>query len=653
MLSSEHTGIFENIEPDRAIRLILEGTAAHVGERFFESLVENLAQVLNTKGAWVTEFIEEKRRLNTLAFILEGQWLKNFSYNIANTACERVVVEKQLFHIPDRMLELYKGNADLVEFGAILRRNHTVSYLGVPLANAKGRILGHLSVIDSRPIPNQPKIVNIIRIFANRASAELQRLKAEKQIYLSESKFRKLFDSAMDAIIEFDKTFAITRGNPAAEKLFKLTSGQFAGKSVTDIFAAMEMNKIQMLVKTLERQPENRQNLYIPGGLKALAADSDSCPTEGTLSKFKFGNENYFILILRNEKERIEAQQQIQKMSVEAQYLQDEIKALGNYDTIIGDSKPLIEVLNKVRQVSATEATVLISGETGTGKEAIARAIHTSSNRRGKPLITVNCAAIPTSLIESEFFGHEKGAFTGATAKRQGRFALADKGTIFLDEIGELPIDMQVKLLRVLQEGEFEPIGTSTSIRVDARVIAATNRNLKDEIEKGNFREDLYYRLNVFPIELPPLRERGEDIVLLAAYFIGKFSKRMGRPAISLSEVDKQMLMTYRWPGNVRELQNIVERAVIIAPDGRIDLTGIMPLLSTEDQTGDRDIKPASRPNRLLTQKDLQRIEKENILSALETTGWRVSGAKGAARLLGMNPSTFASRMKKLGVVRP
>jgi PAS domain S-box-containing protein len=645
---------FENIEQDRAIRLILEGTAADVGARFFESLVEKLSQVLNTHGAWVTEFIEAENRLNALAFVMQGQWLNQFSYDIAGTACERIVVEKQLLHIPDRLLELYKGNTDVADLGAILRRNHTVSYLGVPLTDADERILGHLAVVDSRPIPNHPKILNVIRIFAHRASAELQRLNAEKQVHLSEARFRKLFDSTMDAIIEFDQTLMVTRVNPAAEELFQFSSGQYSGKHISEIFAAPEIKKVEVLVKTIGRQAEERKNLYIPGGLTAIAAEGDPCPTEGTLSKFEFGNSSYFILILRNEKERIEAQQMIQRMSVEAQYLQDEVRTLGNYDQIIGESQPLIEVLHKVRQVSATDAAVLITGETGTGKEAIARAIHTSGNRSGKPLITVNCAAIPSSLIESEFFGHEKGAFTGAGARRQGRFALADKGTIFLDEIGELPIDMQVKLLRVLQEGEFEPVGTSATVRVDVRVIAATNRLLADEIQKGNFREDLFYRLNVFPIELPPLRVRGEDIILLASYFLSKFSRRMGRPVTSLSPEDKRMLMAYPWPGNVRELQNVIERAVIVSSDGGIDLRGTIPPAPAHDPPGGMDQRsPASPTYRLLTGEDLKLIEKENMILALEKTGWRVSGEKGAARLLGMNPSTFASRMKTLGVVRP
>ena len=459
----------------------------------------------------------------------------------------------------------------------------------------------------------------------------------------------------MEAIIEFDQTLKITRVNPAAKKLFKSTSENLLELYLTHIFAQNELKKIKMLIQTLEKQSKDKRNLYIPGGLTAIiTADGRPCPTEGTLSTYEFGNDTYFTLMLRNEKERIEAQQKIHTMSVEAHYLREEVKIIGNYDQIIGNSEPLLEVLRNIEQVSRTDATVLLYGETCTGKEAIARAIHASSHRCSKPLITVNCAAIPMHLIESEFFGHEKGSFTGASARRHGRFALADKGTIFWDEIGELPVDMQGKLLRVLQEGEFEPIGTAKSIKVDTRVISATNRNLHDEIKKGNFREDLYYRLNVFPITLPPLRERGEDVIALASFFIRKFSQRMGRPIMPLSQSDHDILKAYPWPGNVRELQNVIERAVNIARNGKIDLRGIVPIAPQNEKTGIRSHAETALPfNRVFTDKDLKEIERDNIIFALETAGWRISGKKSAARLLSVRPSTFASRMKKHGVVRP
>jgi transcriptional regulator with GAF, ATPase, and Fis domain len=297
----------------------------------------------------------------------------------------------------------------------------------------------------------------------------------------------------------------------------------------------------------------------------------------------------------------------------------------------------------------------LIPGETGTGKELIARAIHGASRRPDKPLITINCAAIPSALMESEFFGHEKGAFTGATQKREGRFALADHGTIFLDEIGELSLDLQAKILRVLQEGEFALVGSSQTRKVDVRVIAATNCNLDQYVRDGKFREDLYYRLNVFPIRIPPLRERGDDAVLLASAFAAKFAQRLGRKIEPLSDPCKRRLMAYSWPGNVRELQNVIERAVITSRDGRLNLDRALPDVPGETV---REARPVDEiihevPNRVLQLRDLQQLEQKNILRALESTGWRIAGKDGAAELLGMNPSTLNSRIRALRIQRP
>jgi transcriptional regulator with GAF, ATPase, and Fis domain len=310
-----------------------------------------------------------------------------------------------------------------------------------------------------------------------------------------------------------------------------------------------------------------------------------------------------------------------------------------------------MRVLRDIQQVADTEATVLITGETGTGKEVMARAIHSNSRRRDHPFVKVNCAAIPATLIESEFFGHEQGAFTGATKKREGRFSLADEGTIFLDEIGELPLDLQGKLLRVLQEGEFEPVGSSHTTRVSVRVLAATNRDLQKETQGGTFREDLYYRLNVFPIHLPPLRERGEDVVLLANTFVQHFSQRMGRTIAPLSPDALRRLTGYHWPGNVRELQNVIERAVITAKNGQLNLDRAVP--DDEDKPPSPNEPFKQEPPTIRTIQDIQDLERQNILMALNQGGWKVSGEKGAARLLGINPSTLASRMKALGITRP
>lgn len=319
-------------------------------------------------------------------------------------------------------------------------------------------------------------------------------------------------------------------------------------------------------------------------------------------------------------------------------YLQGEIKLTHNFDEIISKSKKFKKVLQQVEQVAPTDATVLINGESGTGKELIARAIHNLSSRKRKPLVKVNCAALPANLIESELFGHERGAFTGAIQQKVGRFELADGGTIFLDEIGEFPIELQPKLLRVLQEGEFERLGSTITKKVNVRVISATNRNLKEEIEKGNFRLDLFYRLNVFPILVHPLRERKDDIPLLAHFFVRKFSQKFGKSFPTISQRVVDALIAYDWPGNIRELENVIERSVIISSGDKLQLMDALnnplePINSSEIAT-------------------LAENERAHILRALERTQWRVSGERGAARLLDMKRTTLEARMAKLGIRR-
>ena len=345
----------------------------------------------------------------------------------------------------------------------------------------------------------------------------------------------------------------------------------------------------------------------------------------------------------------MEAERRIQTLTAEAEYLKAEIKALHNFEEILGQSPSLLRVLRAVQQVAETDATVLILGETGTGKELIARAIHAGS-RREKPFVKINCAALPATLIESELFGHEKGAFTGATLRREGRFALADGGTIFLDEIGELPIDLQSKLLRVLQEGEFEMLGSSFTRKANVRVLAATNRDLRQAAQDSRFREDLFYRLNVFPIELPPLRDRCDDIPVLAWAFARKFAQKMGRALHPLSAENVSRLKGYRWPGNVRELENVIERAVITARDGHLDLELALPESTDGTAFG---LQVPHEPSGFRTAHEMEALERSNLILALEAAYWRVAGENGAANRLGINPSTLTSRMKALGIHRP
>ncbi|MCU0558975.1 MAG: sigma 54-interacting transcriptional regulator [Desulfobacterales bacterium] len=342
-----------------------------------------------------------------------------------------------------------------------------------------------------------------------------------------------------------------------------------------------------------------------------------------------------------------------ERLHAENIYLKEELAGVHAYGSIIGESPSLKSVLSRIELVAPTGANVLILGESGTGKELIAREIHARSTRRDRPLIKVNCATIAKELYESEFFGHVKGSFTGATSDRMGRFEAADGGTLFLDEVGEIPPGLQGKLLRVLQEGEFERVGEGRTRKVDVRLIAATNKNLVEEIKNGRFREDLYYRLNVFPIEVMPLRARKEDIPLLAAHFIEVFSRRLSRPAPRFTEANLMDLRAHSWPGNVRELQNILERALILSPHGRLRLD--LPRTGAEVTPPDRG-RPAAdavAEASILTDAELSAIRKSNMLAALVRSNWRIYGAKGAAALLGIKPTTLIERMRRFGVKRP
>jgi transcriptional regulator with GAF, ATPase, and Fis domain len=350
---------------------------------------------------------------------------------------------------------------------------------------------------------------------------------------------------------------------------------------------------------------------------------------------------------VKQAKAQLEQQLDIrQKLERENAYLrEEETRALGE---VLGRSPQMRHLSEQVAVVAPTNATVLIQGESGTGKELVAREIHKASSRRDGPMVRVNCAAVPRDLFESEFFGHVKGAFTGALRDRVGRFELAHGGTLFLDEVSEIPIELQSKLLRAIQEGEYERVGSDKTLKTDVRLVAATNRNLNEEVQKGKFREDLYYRLNVFPIALVPLRERKSDIPLLAAHFLERACKEFCRPLALISGEALATLKAYDWPGNVRELQNVVERAVITAREGRVSFE----LPSSQPGKQETDKPADSVAVRVRTDEQLRDAERNNLLAALNKTRWKVYGAGGAAELLGIKPGTLAARMKKLGLRR-
>jgi PAS domain S-box-containing protein len=336
------------------------------------------------------------------------------------------------------------------------------------------------------------------------------------------------------------------------------------------------------------------------------------------------------IVAIKSDKELLE---------IERGYLQDEIKLLYNHEDIIGKSDGLKYVLYKIEQIAATDTNVLVLGETGTGKELVVRAIHSNSLRKNRILVKVNCAALSPTLIESELFGHEKGSFTSSQARFHGRFEVANGGTLFLDEIGELPMDLQAKLLRVVEDGEFERLGSTDTIKVDTRIIVATNRNLEEQVRNGRFREDLWYRINIFPITMPPLRDRMDDIPLLVNFYINKITKRLGKTLEIIPESVMSTLRNYQWPGNVRELQNVLERAVLNSPG---------PALRLADEL-------IKKPSIVLeeSKKTLEEIERDYIVKILEQTEWKVGGKNSASEILGLNRSTLRARMRKLDIRKP
>ncbi len=361
---------------------------------------------------------------------------------------------------------------------------------------------------------------------------------------------------------------------------------------------------------------------------------------------------------VRAERELRTALDQVQELKdrlfAENEYLQEEIHTEHNFRQIVGDSAPIRRALQAVETVATTDASVLITGETGTGKELIARAVHDLSERRHKPLIKVNCASIPRELFESEFFGHVRGAFTGAVRARIGRFELADQGSLFLDEVGEIPLEMQSKLLRVLQEGRFERVGEARTRSIDVRLIAATNRDLENEVPAGRFREDLFYHLNVFPIPVAPLRNRRGDVPALAAHFLESARVRLNRPDVRLTNANVSTLQAYEWPGNVRELQNCIERATI-----RSAASGTLKLdlpdgagVPAGAAAGAADDGPVGGESGILCEAEIRELERANTITALDAADWKVYGGGGAAELLGIRPTTLASRIKKMGLTR-
>jgi transcriptional regulator with GAF, ATPase, and Fis domain len=503
---------------EELLHAITQGTAAVTGTRFFASLVEHLAGALKVRRVYVAECLENDRA-RSRAVWTDG-FQPNFEYDVRQTPCMKVDAGQTC---------LYSHNVrEYFPHIELLKRLNAESFLGVPLWNSSRRVIGHLVLVDDKPMSEDPLWISVLQTFATRAGVELEREQADEK-------------------------------------------------------------------------------------LREALAQVES---------------------LKN------------RLQAENVYLQEEIRTEHKFDEMVGQGPALVALLQKVERVAGTDATVLVTGETGTGKELIARALHSRSARKHRPLVKVNCGAVPASLIESELFGHVKGAFTGAIDRRVGRFELADGGTLFLDEVSELTLDTQVKLLRVLQEQEFEPVGSSRTLRVDVRIIAATNRDLTEEVRLGRFRSDLFFRLNVIPLTVPPLRQRQEEIPPLVTYFVSRFAKKFGRKIDGVSRETMDLLTRYRWPGNVRELQNIVERAVVLATGPVVTVDA--ELLSIGDMHTATVPEPSIHEGPPMSMRD---AERQHIEAVLKQTKGVIEGPGGAARILNLNPNTLRSRMRKLGVV--
>jgi formate hydrogenlyase transcriptional activator len=524
----------------------------------------------------------------------------------------------------------------------------TRSTLLIPIHTAEldDYVISINSVRNERGWPEEfiPRVRLLGEIFVN----AMERRNAEQALRESEARLDLAAASAEARIWELDLDNEVIWTTDKGREFYGLAPGEEL--TVTGFRSRVHPDDRERLRESVEkaRSGEDFNIEYriedAPGNFRWIAS-------RGRLSVDGSGKKHRIMgvsidITERKAKEALlwEQFEEIERLKLQLEkeniVLREELKREMGFEKIIGSSETLKYVFFRVGQVAPTEATVLILGETGTGKGMVANAIHSLSVRKDRPMITVNCAALPANLIESELFGREKGAFTGAHTRQPGRFEVADGGTIFLDEIGELPVELQSKLLRVLQDGEFERLGSAKTVKVNVRVITSTSRDLKEEIRAGRFREDLFYRLNVFPVSIPPLRERADDIPELVRFFVDKYSRKIGRQIDSIPKAAMKALEEYHWPGNVRELEHVIERAVI---------TTSGPVLQLADRLEPVRLAGTADP----FQKELAAMEREHILRVLSDTGWRIEGQKGAAMILNLNPNTLRSRMKKLGIKRP
>lgn len=651
--SSEADHSFENIIFDYA-----EAVSGKTGEAFFRSLVHYLARALHADYVFLGALQPDGERIATLAVHGGVSEATAFQYELAGTPCADVV-RKQVCSYPSGVQKLFPEDKMLATISA-------EGYVGSPVVDSSGRCLGLLCAITERPLQNPKLAEALMAIFASRAGTEVERKNYEDALALSEERFRALvihgnegvmwckleqplsMDLPEDEQIEhLYKYTYVADCNDQAARLFGLAKGEdFIGARLEVVSSRSDPAFVDRLragircgwdSSEVQRTFQGRDLLITRTGVIENGKLLSVWTTARDITDLKQAEAE--VLRLNDElKNHLE-----QLTSLKAQleqdnaYLLDEIRSEHNLGDMVGASPKFRDLTERIQLVASTPATVLITGETGTGKELVAWALHNLSPRSNRPLVKVNCAAISAGLVESELFGHVKGAFTGATERRVGRFEHADGGTLFLDEVSELPLETQAKLLRVLQEREFEPVGSNRTVKVDVRLLAATNRNLADLVREGRFRMDLYYRLLVVPVDVPPLRDRRDDIPLLAAHFVERLSRQFGRRVERISDGMLRELVAYDWPGNVRELENFLARAIVLCSGETLD----MPLIAESNA-------PPTNHSR-----SLRAAERKHIESVLASTGWVIEGANGAASILRMNPSTLRSRMRRLGIKRP
>jgi formate hydrogenlyase transcriptional activator len=608
----------------------------------YQELIEN-REDLRTELRQAKKTLEEKEKRF-------GDLVKNAVVGIFRSTEDGryLLVNKQLacilgYNSPEEFMTLvaeasmiYQNPDDRRILFQAMKEQGTIDGAEVKVRKKNGRIIWVNLSGRFIPQPSGPPI------FEGFVVDITDRKRTEKSLQESEERFRMLIEQAGDAFFIHDYNGKIIDINRLACESLGYSRQELLGMTIPDIdIEAGRRGHKPHYWDTLEP----RQFIAFEGVHQRR--DGSTFPVEVRMSRLDLGGKCLLLSLARDVTERKEAEKRLQhafteikklknKLEQENVYLRQEIDIQYNFDEMVGESPAFRKVLGTAEKVAREETCVLILGETGTGKELLARAIHHMSPRKQRPMIKVNCAALPATLIESELFGREKGAFTGAVNKQIGRFEAADGSSIFLDEIGDLPIELQAKLLRVLQDGTFEHLGSSKTISVDVRVIAATNQNLTALVKEKRFRSDLFYRLNVFPIVVPPLRERVEDIPLLALAFVQEYARSMGKPVKQIPKKTMTRMMNYHWPGNIREMRNVIERAMILSSGFTLDID-----------------HPDTEDNSTLQAVTLDEIDRDHIMKTLEETGWRVSGPSGAARRLGLKESTLRWRMRKLGIKRP